>query len=242
MKKLKVGKKTILFDDSVDGNGRQKHIFTDEQDNKLESVTDFTRILDKPALIPWAVKMAIDYLRNKWLEGEPVSEAEFQEAAKQHRLTKEKAADRGTAIHDLVSKWIRKQKYEIPEDEKIRNGFDAFLKFQQEHKAKWLENEMIVYSAKHNYVGILDALAVIDKKLTLVDFKSSNGIWPEMSYQVGGYRLAYQEMTKKKIEQSMIIRFSKDTGEFDFKIMSNPKQDEKAFLACVVLRRALNNK
>ncbi len=238
MRKIKVGKKTINFDDT-DG----RHHFTDEQGNRIQSVTEFTGVLDKPALIPWAVRLALDYIKEKWLlPGFPITEQDFEDAAKQHCIVKKKAGERGSTIHDLVSKWIKKENFEIPEDEMIRNGFDAFLKFQKEHKAKWLESEKIVYSVKNNYVGILDALAMIDDKLTLIDFKSSNGIWPEMRLQVAGYQIAWEEMTKRKIQKSTIIRFSKDTGEFEYRIMSDPKLDQKAFLACVTIKRALNGK
>ena len=237
MQSIKVGKKTIFFDDT-DG----RHHFTDKQGNRIQSVTEFTGILDKPALIPWAVNLAKTYLLGIIDRGEPITAGDIEEAAKQHRIIKKAGADIGTAIHDLVSKWIKNEKYDIPEDEKIRNGFNAFLNFQKEHRATWLESEKIVYSPKHNYAGILDAIAIVDGKMTLMDFKSSNGIWPEHQIQLGGYHLAYEEMTKKKIRQSMIIRFSKDTGDFEFRIMSNPKQNQKAFLACVVIKRTLNNK
>lgn len=237
MQQITIGKKTIFFDDANDW-----HKFTDQQGNKVESVTTFTSVISKPALIDWAVRMAKEYLISKIDNGEQITVLDIEEAGRQHRKKKEEAGNIGQQIHEIVSKWIKKEPYEIPEDDRVRNGFDAFLKFQKEHKVKWLESERICYSAKNNYAGILDAIGIFGKKLTLIDIKSSSGIWPEMALQVAGYQIAWEEETKKKIEKRMIVRFDRDNGSFEYRELPNDKQDKEAFLACVTLKRALNGK
>jgi hypothetical protein len=235
MIETKVGKKTIFFNED-------KHRFTDEVGNKIDSVTTFTGVIDKSgALIGWAVKLFKNYLADRIENGEQITSIDIEEGAKQHRLRKEEAADIGTQIHELVSLWIKGKKFEIPEDERVQNGFNAFLKFQREHKMKWLESEKIVYSTKHNYAGILDGIAFSGKDRILVDFKSSNGIYSEAYFQTAGYQIAYEEMTKHKISHRVIVRFGKNDGEFEFRELKNNVGDKKAFLACLELKRRLKD-
>jgi hypothetical protein len=221
-----------------------KHIFYDEKGKVLLSVTGATGVVDKSgALMGWAVKMALNFLRDKWLgktETPVITEEDFIEASRQHRIKKQEAADIGTLIHEWVSLKITGKNPEMPKDDKVVNGITAFLKFQKEHNLNWIESERYVYSKKHGYAGILDAIAEEDGKLTLVDFKSSNGIYDDMFFQVAGYQIAYEEETEKKIERKLILRFGKEDGEFEVKELDNSNKDKKAFLACLELKRRLN--
>lgn len=233
---IKAGDTTVFFDE-------EKHRFWRMENGKkvnILGVTSVTGVVDKSsALIGWAVKLARLYLSDRVEAGEPITLSEIEEACRQHTIRKKEAADIGTEIHSIVEKWIKQQELEIPEDDRIRNGFDAFLKFQTEHKAKWIESEKIIYSQKHDYAGILDAVAEIDGDLVLVDFKSSNGLYPEMSFQAAAYQLAYEEMTGKQIKYRLIARFGKEDGEFEVKRYDENQADKEAFLACLTLKRRL---
>ena len=230
--KLYQGKITIRFDDG-------RHIFYGPKGEYLTSVTGATGIIDKSGpLMYWAVNLSRDYLLSKIGKG-AVTEADILEASKQHRAFKKKAADIGTLIHEWCSDWILGKKPKMPEDEKVVNGITAFLKFQKEHKLKWLESERYIYSKKHNYAGILDAIAKEGKNLVLVDFKSSNGIYDEMRYQVAGYQIAWEEEMDKKIDKRIIVRFGKEDGEFEIKELDEDDKDKRVFLACLDIKRRM---
>jgi len=159
-----------------------------------------------------------------------------------HDDVKERAADWGTEIHKLASLWIKgkgKIKIEVPDNPKIRNGFLAFMKFQDEYKIKWLESERLVYSKKHNFAGTLDAVGKIGKDLVLIDFKSSNGLYPENAFQAAGYQIAYEEETGIKIDYTIVIRFGKDDGEFEVQEYRESVKDKNAFISCLFLKRRL---
>ncbi len=223
---------TIRFDDG-------RHVFYGPNGEYLTSVTGVTGVIDKSGpLMYWAVNLARDYLLEKIQSGQIV-EMDIIEASKQHRAFKKKAADMGTQIHQWCSDWILGKKPKMPEEEKVVNGITAFLKFQKEHKFKWIDSERIVYSKKYGYAGILDAVAKKGKELVLVDFKSSNGIYDEMRFQVSGYQIAYEEETGKKFDKRIIVRFGKETGEFEVKELDNDEADKKAFLACLALKNRL---
>jgi hypothetical protein len=128
----------------------------------------------------------------------------------------------------------------MPENPKVVNGITAFLKFQKEHKIKWIESERVVYSKKHDYAGILDGVGMMDGALTLIDFKSSNGLYDEMRFQVAGYQIAYEEEIGKKFDKKVLIRFGKEDGEFEVYDLTNGKNDRDAFLACLQIKRRLD--
>jgi len=233
MRQAKFGGKTIFFDEG-------KHWFTDENGKFIPSVTGFTSVIDKSgALVNWAVRLTREYLEGKISAGEQITLIDIEEACKEHQRRKEKAADIGTKIHEWISRWIAGEKQDLPGDEKIANGVRAFLKFQDEYGLKWTEPEQIVFSQKYWYAGILDSIALKGKERILVDFKSANGIYDENALQVAGYQLAYEEYFKRRISHRMVIRFGKDTGEFEFRKFKDNQKDIEAFLACLKLRNRL---
>lgn len=239
LKEVKLyGKKiTIRFDD-------ERHIFYDEKGNQLISVTGATGVIDKSAaLMGWVAKMMGVYLVENWDVKKIKTEEEklglIETAKKEYRRIKLVEADVGKAIHDWVSDWIKGKKPEMPLDEKVVNGITAFLKFQKENRIKWLESERVVYSKKYHFAGILDAVGKMGDDLVLFDFKSSNGIYPEMWFQVAGYQIAWEEEMKKKFDKKMLIRFGKDNGEFESFELDRDRRDKEVFLACLKIKERL---
>jgi len=228
---------TIFFDE-------ESHKFwkmDGENKVKIESVTKFTGIIDKSqALIPWAVKLFREFLNNK-LPQSPITAEDIYEGSKQHTIKKKEAGNTGTQIHDLVEKWIKKEKIDFTElPDQVRNGFDAFLKFQSEHNFQWIESEKIVYSLAHNYAGILDAIAIDGEgKKVLVDFKSSNALYPEYVLQAAGYQQAVEEMAEHFCDYKLLIRFGKEDGEFEAKKFTENLEDKQGFLHALELTRAM---
>jgi len=229
--KLYGGKEIVKFDD-------ERHFFYDGRGNSILSVTGVTSVIDKSgALMGWAVNQMADYLLNS--EEKEITQEIIDKAKKEYRRVKKEAADIGTLIHGWISEWIKGKEPEMPENEKAVNGITAFLKFQKEHQLRWIESERVIYSKKHGYAGILDAVGKEGKNLILVDFKSSNGIYDEMRFQVAGYQIAYEEEAGKEFDRRMIIRFGKDSGEFEVKELEDAEKDKRAFLACLALKRRL---
>ena len=232
--KLYKNKVEIEFDE-------ERHIYRDVKGNNLLSVTGITGVIDKSgALMGWVAKMMGLYLLQEAENGnDKITEELVNTAKREYRRISKEAADIGTEIHLWVSKWIKGQKPEMPENEKVINGITAFLKFQKANKIKWLESERIVYSQKYNYCGILDAIGKMGKELVVFDFKSSSGIYPEMLMQIAGYNIAYTEETGKNVDGKIIVQFGKETGEFMVKKLENDGKDEKAFLGALALKKRL---
>jgi len=240
LKEISLYKGVVKLSVDID---EEKHECFDCKGKKIEdSVTGATGIIDKSgALMGWVAKMMGLYLLAEKDKGNfQITEEMIDRAKREYRRLKTEAADLGTEIHKWTSDWIKGKNPAMPTDERVVNGITAFLKFQKEHKVKWLESERIIYSKKHNYWGVLDAIGKIGKDLVLIDFKSSSGIYPEMFIQTAGYQLAYEEETGKKITKRMIVKFGKEDGKFEVRELDNGKEDQTAFVAALTLKRRIS--
>lgn len=223
----------------------QKHQLFVNGERNYFNVTGITGVIDKSGpLMYWAVKLATNYLRDKWLlskenETQVITENDFFEAEKQHRLFKEKAGNIGDLVHEFAEQFSLGLKPEIPEQENAKNGALAFLKWFDQAEMKVKNPEQIVYSKKYGYWGIADAEATKGKKLYLLDYKTSKGIYNPMRYQVSAYLKAAEEMYKREYEGYWILRFDKETGNFEplFVDMKEMEKDFSAFLGALEIKK-----
>uniref|UniRef100_A0A6H2A0I4 Putative PD-(D/E)XK nuclease superfamily protein n=1 Tax=viral metagenome TaxID=1070528 RepID=A0A6H2A0I4_9ZZZZ len=213
-------------------------------------VTSITGQLDKPGLIYWATGLARDYLLDRLDQGLPIDRESISYASGIHKEVKEKSATLGSAVHLWIEQWTKGENPPIPQhpfDEfteeevgKIVSGIMAFLKWVQDHNVKILHAEKLVYSMKHGFVGTLDAIAEVDGKKCLIDYKTSKGIYTEMRYQTVAYKKAYEEETGQIIHGGRwIIRLDKETGDFQavFLPVSDDEPDYKAFLGLLEVKQ-----
>lgn len=214
---------------------------------RVPGVTSITGIIDKSRpLIYWAVGLAREHLFSsleviaKTTDAQKISDI-ITVACEQHKVKKDEAATSGTKVHQWVQGFIEGKEVDIPSDPEVKNGITAFLKWVDSGvQLNFSESEKIVYSKKYNYAGILDAVGEVDGKSCLIDFKTSNAVYPEMILQVAAYANAYEEMTGNKIKMLYIARFDKATGEFHIHKFKNDKKYIKAFVAALTLKKSLS--
>lgn len=199
-----------------------------EQDGKpvkptkrLTGVTTYMGIIDKPALIPWAVGLTVGYVRDHLdeirqgdLEAKDILERARAESNKQRDI----AAEIGKAIHQWIDDHQRGNTPEMPSDPKVLQGVNAFLSFLDEYKVTFLWTERILYSKKHGYVGTADMGLKFGNngmrgKKFLADTKTTNNIYCETGLQTAAYLEAFEEETKEKYDGRLILRISKETEE-----------------------------
>lgn len=198
------------------------------------SVTTILGVLGKgDALLGWAVKCALNYIRANASDDIDL-ESVLQNAAIEWKNAREEAANIGSEIHTLIHKYIKFGKDATgalrPE---VENGFLAFLDWEAEHKVKWISTELAVCSRVHGFAGTLDAICLFDGKKYLIDFKSSKGFYDEFPMQLAAYRLAASEQGSQT-EGCGILRLDKETGTPEWKDYSDMQlQAERAFVALV---------
>ena len=136
----------------------------------------------------------------------------------------------GKVVHELIEKWLKKEKFTLPKNEIHLNCLKKFQKFWKKHKLKLMESEKILYSVK-GFAGTLDIIAKDPKgNLWLIDIKTSSGFFLTHIYQLHGYKLAYEEQTGKKINKMYIVRLPKSDDDFEAREFTFQKQHQNAFL------------
>ena len=234
---------------------------------KVIGTTSVSGLLDKPGLKFWAVNLACDLIKSLVEGGKDVTLKDIDEARNAHRQTLQEAAESGTAVHLWAEEWIKaglagKEAPKPPEDDKIVNGALAFMRWATEHKVKFVSSERLVYSVKHGFGGTMDAEAIVDGKLRVIDFKTSKakkpqkgkeeekcvlcgkvgcgGVYDEYRFQTAAYQLAAEEEGSKYDGERLIVRFDKENAEFSVHEIDGFKKDAKAFLGLLAAKKRLN--
>lgn len=228
-------------------------IFVNGEGVWIPSVTGICGIVDKSRwLMIWATKLTCDYLCNL-----PVAQrvnAEIMKACDLFNTKRDEALDTGTIVHDFCENYVKSQMengepfdiaayMEKVTDEAAINGIMAFSEWCSAHTIKWLESERMVYSKKYNYVGTFDALAVIDGRVHLIDFKTSTRVNTEYGMQTAAYVQALCEEvgTDPLAITRTILRFDKKTWAFERVDFSNYINDRDAFNSAIVLKNSIKN-
>ena len=222
---------TLLFDSD-------KHFYS-INNNKIPGTTSILQVINKPALIPWAVGEACKYLQTILIPGKSYDELEIKDMLDQakwaHRRKKDTAADIGVFVHQWCEDYITGKNPPMPINENIRNGVQAFLDWQKANQVAFHLAEQVVYSKEYNYAGTFDFTATLNGELMLGDFKTSSGIYDEMFFQTAAYQIARQEeYPKEKYKANVILRLGKD-GEFESKVSYDFEKNKTAFLGAHAL-------
>lgn len=228
---------------------KNKHVHTLD-DIPLHGVTTVLSVVAKPQLIPWASKMAIEYIKihgkktprkKEWL----INEEELDKAKNAHAQKKTSAGDIGTTVHETIEQWIKVGcPTEMPiqvfcnNDIQVTKMFEPFIEWAFKNNVEFIATERHVHSEKHWIGGIVDFVCMIDGKRIIGDIKTSSGIYPEHFMQMGAYDLCLQEMGEPKADGYVIINLRKD-GTIRIKRFNETKKFQDAFLNALGLYKAL---
>ncbi|MEA3272242.1 MAG: hypothetical protein U9P90_01075 [Patescibacteria group bacterium] len=240
------GDVTILFDDSLDKNGKPRHAYwRHDPDNlkkdgtpkmlRIAGVTSIIKIDKSQYLIPWAVEETINYLRNNLNRINDNAKQLLEDAKAESERQKREAGDIGKAIHEWIENHAKGLTPDMPTEENIKRGVISFMEWEEQNKVGYLESEKIVYSKKYDYVGTLDMVAKVNGKLYLLDLKTGNRIYPDHFMQTAAYLKADTEERTIKYDGRIILRVSKETEEEHIKRLTDKGQEKyinyKAFEA-----------
>jgi hypothetical protein len=195
----------------------------------------------------WAAKECVGFLNAKIGARKSVSASVLRkwlpEAKGAYKRKSTAAADHGTEAHDCIEKYVDQvistgfRSVHLPVSVEATEAVLAFQDWEQEHNPQWLASELVVGSLVHEFGGKLDALAVLDGKLTLVDFKTSNHISDSYYLQTAGYALALKEMGAE-VEDRLILRIDKTGKGFEARKVPTPLDlDTQTFIALRQVQR-----
>lgn len=202
----------------------------------------------------------------------PMSYAEFEShvmAAKSaHRDRLTEAANIGHLAHEWIERQINcalaawhdqvsqlKALEPLPSDPLAANCCLAAVDWMSRHNIRWCHTEHKIYSKRYGYAGTMDGLCLaascddprccptsFSDRLSLVDWKTSNALYPEYLLQTAAYAQAYQEEHNVLVADRWLIRLGKQDAAFEvWHIEQQDYQDDlRAFLDAVDLVKDLN--
>jgi hypothetical protein len=161
------------------------------------------------------------YSDYKW-ETEDLKPETMREELKARKLTpnhkRDKAAKRGTAIHDALE--VLAQKGEVPILEQFPEEEQGYVKglcsWYLDYKPEFVATEVQVVSEEYGFAGRYDVRCKIGDELALVDLKTSKRVYPLSHFvQLAGYELASVEMGYPPTDAQYVLRVDKD-GSYEF--------------------------
>ena len=196
-------------------------------ENSHPSMTTLLDVIGSKALMGWAAKTGAVKLcayekvvsdQNKELAESLRSYfgADFFKSGKE--MTSD-AADYGTLTHSWIEAFFHDKAPTIESlPEPSQNAVKAFLTWKDEHKLKTIKTETTFYHCEANIAGTCDWIGEIDGELTLMDWKTSSGIFEKMPVQCWGYAYCDESQNGSRLyKQVGIGRFGKD-GTWDFEL------------------------
>ncbi|MFA5322707.1 MAG: PD-(D/E)XK nuclease family protein [Smithella sp.] len=152
--------------------------------------------------------------------------------------SRDKASELGTIVHDMVENFIRGTLAPMPElneiDHKaVVSAYEAFQEWFDSNKFKVVAQEIQLVSEIHLYGGTPDAIAMDGKgRLCLLDWKTSNGVYQDYLFQLGAYRMLWNENNpdNQLTGGSHLCRFAKENGDFAHHFYPNIDEAERGFL------------
>lgn len=187
-------------------------------------------VLSKPHLISWSIKMGAEWLlkedRLNRFATERFREDMIKGMQLAHTDIRDEAGSVGTIAHNAAERYINQwiADGEKPKDIKVFSienadsrsiaSMRAVEAFFNKHAIYPIASEILVGDIRYS-AGTLDFLCMMDGKLTLIDFKTSNSV-DAISYsaQVAAYKYFFESMTGLTIKQCKILHLSKDYDKF----------------------------
>lgn len=202
---------------------------------RVPGVTTITgRYKESGGLIHWA-----------WKEGHE---------GRDYRDTRDKAANAGTVTHAAIEGLTRyglepeftdgaifyekdgavtETLYDGGDAEligRVRKSLGAFREWASGTKFQVIKSEIELLSQEHKFGGRMDSILCLGKK-GLGDWKTAAGVYPDNLYQLGGYKVLWDEnFPDDPLEGFHLLRFDRDYGDFHHHFWTDLDEAKRGFL------------
>ena len=154
---------------------------------------------------------------------------------------RDEAGESGTLAHLMVEDHIDGKVLDISEypqeiQDQAHQAFEAYLSWEKTTNLKIIEQAMELVSEEYRFGGCPDAVGEVQGELTLVDWKTSNAVYPDYLIQLAAYKQLWEENNPERpLKGFHLCRFAKEHGDFAHHYY--PKLDE-AWRQFVLFREA----
>lgn len=185
---------------------------------EVPSATTIIAILNKPALVKWANIMGFKRRRTEDIL--------------------ERAGNIGTQMHLCIEKYLRNERYELPEEHQdlrdtllLRlNGFLTWVKSLTGIKPILMEEKL----ETDTYGGTMDFYGEVDGLMTVLDFKTSSSVYATMFLQLGAYTYIMEERGYK-VDRVGIVHVTEKGTKVYYKSRDEIEKYVECFLFLVNL-------
>jgi hypothetical protein len=205
-------------------SGRPKDGYRNAAGDKVPGVTTIcSRFKDSGALLHWAAA-----------QGRLMERGEIKSLYDK----RDQAAEAGTLAHDMVFQHLHGDPVTIPETTDLtiagqaQTAFNAYLSWASMTKLEIVEQEFPLVSEQHQFGGTPDAIGLVNEKLSLVDWKTSNGVYQDYLLQLAAYDLLIKECRPDLVLTGgyHLCRFAKSYGDFAHHYWPELEDAKKMFL------------
>jgi len=163
---------------------------------------------------------------------------------------RDSAANVGTLAHSLIEEYITetvphlevvpvdRDQYSPAHMELATNAFNAFLEWSETWEIDFLSDDVRseerLVSEWYQFGGTLDFIAPVKGELSLIDFKSSNGLYVEHRIQLAAYQYLRKEVYNQ-ILPTHLLQLGKDEPTFHHHSFPNLDKEFEAFKHLVEL-------
>lgn len=131
------------------------------------------------------------------MPGQALDELQIQslceEARKAHNKKRDKAADAGTYVHNWIEDFVNGENPAMPINADLKRVINDFLEWWEKSDIEVISSEQVFCSPTRMLAGTADLVCKVDGKLTIMDWKTGSGIYPEMFMQMAAYALMWEE-------------------------------------------------
>ena len=156
--------------------------YRDQHGRLVPGATTILQCLNKPLLVPWAAKEAVEFVRHHEDMLATDGQLIYSLAARAHEDKRREGALRGEDAHMRLSAGLQSDSTDDPLVEAVRNATSGW---------QWCAQEVVVINTDLGYGGTADALAQLPGgDLVVVDYKTSSRTYPEHYLQLTMYAMA----------------------------------------------------
>ncbi len=156
---------------------------------------------------------------------------------KDFRQSRDEAADAGTLAHAMVETDIKGKQVSpapsLPPDiiAKAETGFLNYLEWKKMYGLELIDMEIPLVSEEYQYGTMIDILACVAGKRSIVEVKTSNDIYEDMLIQIAAQKYAWNENhPQEKIEALHLLKLNKEVGAFSHHYWDSLDSGWQAFI------------
>lgn len=123
----------------------------------------------------------------------------------------------GTFVHNLIEAEVLGQPApEIPEEyqSRVEQGLETFREWREQTRLEIIGTELYGVDEEYEAGWCLDALVAFQDKVSVIDYKSGKGPFPEHFLQLSAYVTFVERVTGWKLHGAYIGKFSTESGIF----------------------------